>query len=142
MAKYEITGRIIEGNYQGVPRTSYAKVDYPTGERVSVEVGGVTYGRTVFERAVCRSNPQNGVVLARFVIVNGVQYEVASVNDANDGRALVTKTVYVVMTEVNGYRNIYGHVVYSDPRAAEAAARKARESGSWDYVYMTEWPLV
>lgn len=50
--------------------------------------------------------------------------------------------VYVVMTEVNGYRNLYGHVLFRDLDRAEEAADKARSTRCWDCVYVTEWALV
>lgn len=73
---YEITGKTIEGNFQGVPRTSCAKIDYVTRERISIEVDGIAYDRAIYERAIYRAMAEN-TILARFVIVNGVQYEIA-----------------------------------------------------------------
>ena len=49
---------------------------------------------------------------------------------------------YVVLTEVNGYRNLYGHVLFRDLDRAEEAADKARSTRCWDCVYVTEWTLV
>ena len=55
---------------------------------------------------------------------------------------ITASKVYVVMTEVNGYRNLYGHVLFRDLDRAEEAADKARSTRCWDCVYVTEWALV
>ena len=51
-------------------------------------------------------------------------------------------TVYVVITVVNGYKNIYGHVLFSDVRDANMAMREAKEKGAWDEVYVTRWDVI
>lgn len=71
----------ISNNYLGAPRTSCKPFDYPTGERVTVVLDGTEYERTVHERAIWRAGKPNKLV-ARFVIVNGVNYRVdRSAND-------------------------------------------------------------
>lgn len=55
---------------------------------------------------------------------------------------ITASKVYVVMTEVNGYRNLYGHVLFRDLDRAEEAADRARSTRCWDCVYVTEWTLV
>lgn len=62
--------------------------------------------------------------------------------DEEASRPEVTGRVYVVLTEVNGYRNLYGHVIYRDLDRAEEAASEARGAKCWDKVYVTEWALV
>lgn len=71
-----ITGRTLENDYRNAPRRSCAYVDYPTDERVSVEIEGREYERTVHERAVWRNQGPNRMV-ARFVKVYGINYELA-----------------------------------------------------------------
>ena len=70
-----ITGKTIEGNFLGAALRSCAKVDYPTKERVTVTIDGTEYERTVHERAIWRNNGRN-TVIARFVTVNGINWEV------------------------------------------------------------------
>lgn len=70
---YKTTGKIINGNYIDAPMISGKSVDVPTGEIVVLNVNGETLQRTVYERIRCGS----GKVRARFVIVNGVNYEIA-----------------------------------------------------------------
>lgn len=71
MAEIIPTGRIIPGNY----RLSCKPIDLPTKERGTVTIDGVDYERTVHERIVWR-NTKPSTVSARFVIVDGVNYEV------------------------------------------------------------------
>lgn len=42
--------------------------------------------------------------------------------------------VYLVITEINGYRNFYGDHVFSNRQSAEAAAEAARLTGRWEDV--------
>lgn len=39
--------------------------------------------------------------------------------------------VYLVITEINGYRNFYGDYVFTDKQSADAAADAARLTGRW-----------
>lgn len=71
-----ITGKTLQGDYRNTQRRSCAYMDYPTGERVSVEIEGREYERTVHERAVWRNQGPNRVVV-RFVKVQGINYELA-----------------------------------------------------------------
>jgi len=65
--------KTISGNNIDAPRQSCKSVDIPTSERVTVELDGKTYERTVYERLRWRNNG-NSTVRARFVIVNGTNY--------------------------------------------------------------------
>lgn len=44
--------------------------------------------------------------------------------------------VYVIMTELNGYKNIYGHLAFTCKEEAEKYRRSAEESGYYDYAYI------
>ena len=72
MESINITGKTIQGNRIGAPRQSGKDVDVPTDERGIVTIDGIDYERTVYERIRYGS----GKVRARFVIVNGTNYEV------------------------------------------------------------------
>ena len=50
--------------------------------------------------------------------------------------------VYIVMTEINGYRNIYGHCIFSTWNDAKKAADIAVSGGKFDDVYITTWPVI
>jgi hypothetical protein len=63
----------INGNYIDVPKQSCKLIDHPTKERITVELDGQTYERTVYERVIWR-NMGKSAVSARFVIVNGISY--------------------------------------------------------------------
>ena len=63
----------IDGNYIGAPKQSHKPIDHPTSERVTVELDGKTYERTIYERIIWRNMADN-TVFARFVIVNGINY--------------------------------------------------------------------
>lgn len=76
MTKYITTGKTIDGNFQGKTFTSCSKHDLPTDERITITIDGTEYERTIFERIEYRNMGEN-TLIARFVIVNGVQYEVA-----------------------------------------------------------------
>lgn len=80
MTKYIATGKTIEGNFQGKPHTSCAKIDFPTRERIAITIDGTEYERTVFERAIYR-NMGDIEIIARFVIVDGVQYEITEADE-------------------------------------------------------------
>lgn len=80
MTKYIATGKTIEGNFQGTPHTSCAKIDFPTRERIAITIAGTEYERTVFERAIYR-NMGDIETVARFVIVDGVQYEIVEADE-------------------------------------------------------------
>ncbi|RVU97074.1 hypothetical protein EII22_09065 [Coriobacteriales bacterium OH1046] len=75
MAEIIATGRIIPGNHKLAPQCSCKPIDLPTKERGTVTIDGVDYERTVHERIIWR-NARPGTVAARFVIVDGVNYEV------------------------------------------------------------------
>lgn len=70
-----ITGKTLEGNYVSAPRKSGRPIDEPTGIKVTVTIGGEQYERTVMERRIWRNMGPSRLV-ARFVKVNGVNYEV------------------------------------------------------------------
>lgn len=80
MTKYNITGKTIEGNFQGKPFTSCSKHDLPTGERITITIDGIEYERTIFERIKYRTQGEH-THIAFFVIVNGIQYEVTEAED-------------------------------------------------------------
>ena len=50
--------------------------------------------------------------------------------------------VYVIVTEVNGYKNIYGHVFYQHDKDAVEALKKAKQSGKYDDAWITIWEVV
>ena len=78
-----LTGKIINGNYINAPRRSCKPYDYPTEERVTVELDGKTYERTIYERVTWRNSAKSSVS-ARFVIINGTNYEVAKVEEYDE----------------------------------------------------------
>lgn len=63
----------INGSYIGAPKVSGKPVDAPTSERVTVELNGSTYERTVHERTIWRNMKKNRVI-ARFVTIDGINY--------------------------------------------------------------------
>lgn len=63
----------LNGNYINAPLRSCKPVDQPTGERVTVELDGQTYERTVYERVIWRNSGRH-TVSARFVIIDGTNY--------------------------------------------------------------------
>lgn len=75
MSEIAITGRTIKGSFIGAPLQSCRPVDVPTGRRGTVTIDGAVYERTVYERTVWR-NARRSTVAARFVIVDGINYEV------------------------------------------------------------------
>lgn len=77
MKHITITGKTIQGNRIGAPRQSGKDVDVPTDERGIVTIDDIDYERTVYERIRYGS----GKVRARFVIVNGINYEVGEEPD-------------------------------------------------------------
>lgn len=44
--------------------------------------------------------------------------------------------IYIVMTELNGYKNIRGHLAFTCKEEAEKCRRGAEESGYYDYTYV------
>ena len=58
------------------------------------------------------------------------------------GIVLDEPVVYTVFTEVNGYRNVYGHSVFSRREDAEAEKDRAIESGKFDDVRVLGWRVV
>lgn len=73
---FAITGKTINGNYLHAPMRSGKIIDYPSKQRVAVIVNGEQYDRAIFNRAIWRNN-HDYTIVARFVIINGVNYEVA-----------------------------------------------------------------
>lgn len=71
-----ITGKTIDGNYLSTERRSCKYYDAPTDERVTVTLWGKDYERTVHERRIWRNMGAHTLV-ARFVIIDGTNYEVA-----------------------------------------------------------------
>ena len=63
----------LNGNHINAPLRSCKPVDQPTGERVTVELDGTTYERTVYERIIWRASGRH-TVSARFVIIDGTNY--------------------------------------------------------------------
>lgn len=74
---YKTTGKIINGNYIGAPKQSGKPIDGPIGKRVSVVVDGKTYVRTMYTRTIWHDMMTKRKDIARFVIINGINYEVA-----------------------------------------------------------------
>lgn len=81
MTKYMLTGKTIEGNYTDKPRTSCALIDLSTGMRITVNIDGIEYDRAIFERIKWRTQGEH-THIAFFIIVNGIQYEVAEIEPA------------------------------------------------------------
>lgn len=73
---YKTTGKIISGNYIGAPKQSGKPIDGPTGKRVAVEVEGKTYERTMYTRTIWHNMVTKRKDIARFVIIDGVNYEI------------------------------------------------------------------
>ena len=46
------------------------------------------------------------------------------------------KEIYIVMTELHGYKNIYGQFAFTHKEEAEKYRRGAEESGYYDYAYI------
>ena len=44
--------------------------------------------------------------------------------------------VYFIFTEINGYRNFYGHFAYSNKYHAESVAESVKASGRYDDVFV------
>lgn len=63
----------LNGNFIDAPHRSGKPVDRPSGERITVELDGKTYERTIYERIIWR-NMGKCSVSTRFVIVNGTNY--------------------------------------------------------------------
>jgi hypothetical protein len=72
----KLTGKTLEGNYIGAIKTSGALIDRPTNTKMEVEIGGESYSRTVYRRAIWR-NQRPSLTMNLFVRVNGKAYEVA-----------------------------------------------------------------
>ena len=49
--------------------------------------------------------------------------------------------VYIIVTEINGYKNIYGHIVYNKREDAERIAESARKIGNYDFVFVCQYNL-
>ena len=71
----KLTGKTLKGSYISATHESGKVYDVPTGTRVTVEVDGVEHERTVMERRVWR-NAKPSKLVARFVVINNVRYEV------------------------------------------------------------------
>lgn len=76
MIDYILTGKTIKGNYIHAPRRSCRTIDCSTKQRITVTLNGTEYNRTIYERIIWR-NGFRVETIARFVIVNGVNYEIA-----------------------------------------------------------------
>lgn len=63
----------INGNFVNAPQVSGKSIDVPTDERITVELDGQAYERTVYERLRWR-NSGKSTVRARFVIIDGTNY--------------------------------------------------------------------
>lgn len=77
---YRITGKRLEGNYLGAPTTSCKPKDYPTKERISIDLNGKTYERTIHERIIWRASGKH-TLKARFVIIDGSFWEVEEASE-------------------------------------------------------------
>lgn len=73
---YKTTGKIINGNYIDAPKQSGKPIDGPIGKRVAVVVDGKTYERALYSRTIWHNMATKRKDIARFVIVNGINYEV------------------------------------------------------------------
>lgn len=73
---YKTTGKIINGNYIDAPRQSGKPIDGPIGKRVAVVIDGKTYERALYSRTIWHNTLTKRKDIARFVIVNGINYEV------------------------------------------------------------------
>ena len=76
MIKYVTTGKTIKGNYIHSPRRSCRLIDLPTRQRITITIDGTEYDRAIYERIIWRNSARSETI-ARFVIVNGVNYEIA-----------------------------------------------------------------
>lgn len=108
------TGKTISGNYIGAPMRSGKFIDYPSKQRAAVIVNGEQYDRAIFNRAIWRNN-HDYTIVARFVIVNGIKYEVVEVED---GYTVVEGAVYNTFRHVAGVEGKHAvpHVVVRDWR--------------------------
>lgn len=73
---YKTTGKIINGNYIDAPKQSGKPIDGPIGKRAAVVVDGKTYERTMYTRTIWHNMVTKRKDIARFVIINGINYEV------------------------------------------------------------------
>ena len=55
------------------------------------------------------------------------------------GIVLDEPIVHLVMTEVNGYKNVFGHDVFARLDDAVAARDRALASGKYDCAYVVSW---
>lgn len=76
MIKYITTGKTINGNYINAPRRSCKSIDRPTRQRINITINGIEYDRAIYERIIWRNSARSEII-ARFVIVNGANYEIA-----------------------------------------------------------------
>lgn len=51
-------------------------------------------------------------------------------------------TVWIVMTSINGYKNIYGHVLYLNHDMARSMRDDVEKSGLYDEVWVEEWKAI
>lgn len=75
MIKFVTTGKTIKGNYIHAPRRSCKPIDRPTRQRIIITIDGIEYDRAICERIVWRNSARSEII-ARFVIVNGINYEI------------------------------------------------------------------
>ena len=58
------------------------------------------------------------------------------------GIVLDDATVLVVMTEKDGCRDIYGHVLFANVKDANRAKEEAESEGSFDSVWVSRWDVL
>lgn len=76
MINYILTGKTIKGNYIHAPRRSCRTIDRPTKQRITVTLNGTEYNRAIYERIIWRNGFRTEII-ARFVIINNTNYEIA-----------------------------------------------------------------
>lgn len=50
--------------------------------------------------------------------------------------------IYLIITEINGYKNVYGHLVYGCREDAEKAAETVRSFKVYDSVFVCSYALA
>jgi len=51
-------------------------------------------------------------------------------------------TVWIVMTSINGYKNIFGHVLYLNHDDARRMRDKIEKQQLFDEVWVEEWKAI
>lgn len=49
--------------------------------------------------------------------------------------------IYIIVTEINGYKNIYGHIVFADEERAKEVAKTVRDADFYDDVFVCSYTL-